>query len=102
MSLRFKGDVSLEAVGGKLSLASDETVEVRSPDVAVRTRKFRLLADRAIERLGNLYQRVRGQLDVHAGQKRELIDGNSHAAAENATIATRGLVTINGKQVHLA
>lgn len=101
VSLRFQGDVSLHAVGGTLDLVADERVRVRSPEVELTAEKLRVVADSVIQKATSVYQRVREVLSVHAGERTEHIEGNAHTAAASSTLVTRGVVTINGKQVHL-
>ncbi len=101
VSLRFQGDVSLHAVGGRLSLQGDEQIALRTPQLAVKVDKMRLLAGSVVQKVSNFYQTVRETLKVHAGDKHELVQGRSHLQAEQASIATRGIITINGKEVHL-
>jgi hypothetical protein len=102
VSLRFEGDVELSAVGGSLTLAADQQVTIRAPRAEVTTGKLQVLADSVIEKVGSLYQRVRGALQVHSGQRIELVDGDTHTRAERMSVTTRGVVAINGKEVHLA
>lgn len=101
VSLRFQGDVSLHAVGGALSLSGDKRVQVQSDDVEIQATKLRVQADSMVEKATSRYQRVREQLSVHAGEKVELVDGDVHSRSETASVVTRGIITINGKQVHL-
>jgi hypothetical protein len=101
VALRFVGDVKLHAVAGKLELTGDRGVEVRGEQVELRSTKLRVLAESVVQKATNVYQRVRETLDVHAGQKRELIEGDLAVRADRASTVTRGTVTINGQQVHL-
>lgn len=102
VSLRFRGDVSVHAVGGKLDLKGDEGVALDAPEVSMRTGKLEVVADKVVHKFTNLYQRVRERLNSHSGEKLELVDGQWHTRAESASVVTRGVVAINGKEVHLA
>lgn len=102
VALRFFGDVRLQAVGGKLELEGDEGVRVRGRSVEVVTRTFKTLADSVMERANDVYRRVRDTLDVHAGEKRELVDGMISTRAETIHSATSGVTSINGKEIHMS
>jgi Protein of unknown function (DUF3540) len=101
VALRFLGDVSLHAVAGKLELAGDEGVRIRGKSVELLAHKLNTVADAVVMRATSVYQRVRETLDVHAGEKRELVEGDLSVRADRASTITRGVVTINGKEVHL-
>lgn len=100
-SLRFQGDVNLEAVGGKLRLVSDEKVLVRSPIMEVQVEKVRTFAETIVNKATNIFQNVREMVSTRAGEKHDLIAGDVHTHADRATITTKGVTTINGKEVHL-
>ncbi len=102
VALRFFGDVRLQAVGGKLELEGDEGVRLRGQSVEVVTRKFKTLADSVVERANDVYRRVKETLDVHAGEKRELVDGMISTRAETINSATSGVTSINGKEIHMS
>ncbi|MFO0552595.1 MAG: DUF3540 domain-containing protein [Polyangiaceae bacterium] len=101
LALRFLGDVKLHAVGGKLELEGDQGVRVRGAAVEIVTRQLKTLADSVVERANDVYRRVRDTLSVHAGEKRVLVDGALSTRAASASTATSGVVTINGKEIHL-
>jgi len=101
VALRFQGNVNLHAVGGRLNLRGDEGVQVESPDFVVRVKKMTTYAATMVEKVGSLLQTVRERVDLVAGEKVERIKGANHVMADRASIATRGVVTINGKEVHL-
>ena len=101
VSLRFMGDVSIHAVNGELSLGADKRVKMRAPEVETVARKVKVLAESASHKLGSFYQRVKQTLRVHAGQRVELTDDDWHTRAERISMVTRGVVSINGEQVHL-
>lgn len=101
VSLRFQGDVHLHAVGGKLGLSGDEGVQVRGKDIELVGTTLKRIAKRVVDRADHLIQRVRDQLEVEAGEKTETVDGTLATRAGRATTVTRGVITINGKEVHL-
>lgn len=101
VSLRFQGDVDLHAVGGKLRLLADEEVVVRTPSYSVHAEKVMTIAETVIDKATNLFQNVREMVSTRAGEKQDLVDGEWHTRAERAAITTRGITTINGKEVHL-
>jgi len=100
-SLRFQGDVNLQAVGGKLRLLADEQVLLRTPAFEVQATKVRTFAETVINKATNIFQNVREMVSTRAGEKHDLIVGECHTHADRATITTRGVTTINGKEVHL-
>jgi hypothetical protein len=99
--LSFDGDVELRSNDGVLRLASGKRVEVESPDVAFHVGTLRTVADSVIEHVSSLTQRVRSLLSVHAGQRREIIDGSTTTQAQSSTLLTEGDVKVNGKAIHL-
>jgi hypothetical protein len=101
VSLRFQGNVKLHAVGGCLDLIADEGLRLRSPELELKARKLKIAADSVVEKVTSFYQTVREVLRVHAGEKHEVVQGLSSLQAERASIATREIITINGKEVHL-
>jgi hypothetical protein len=100
-SLAIQGHVDLRAVGGKLHLAGDEGVEIEGPELSLRAKKLRTLAESAIETFSSLYQRVTETLRVQARESHTLVEGAAITQAKTAQIMTEDVVTINGKQVHL-
>lgn len=101
VSLRFLGDVRLHAVAGKLELAGDEGVQIRGRSIDLVAHKLQTVAGSIRQRADSFYQRIKETLDVHAGEKRELVEGDLSVRADRASTITRGVVTINGKEVHL-
>jgi hypothetical protein len=99
--LSFAGGVELRAEGGPLRLASDRSVELTAPEVSVDASRLRLHAEAAVEKLGTLYQHVRGLLRARAGESETIVDEGARTRARSATILTEEAVTINGKQIHL-
>ncbi len=101
VALRFMGDVRLQAVNGKLELEGDRGVRVRGDQIELVTRNLKTFADAIVERANDVYRRVRNTLDVHSGDKRELVDGTLSTRAESVNTATSGIVSINGKEIHM-
>ncbi len=101
IALRFVGDVRLHALGGKLELAGDEGVRLRGGTIEILSRKLELISETVTERATNWYRRVHEMMNEHSGEKRELVDGNLSVVADRASTLTRGITTINGKEVHL-
>jgi hypothetical protein len=64
-------------------------------------RELKTLAESVVERAGSVYRRVRETLSVHSGDKHELVDGDMCTRAGSVNTATAGIVTINGKEIHL-
>lgn len=102
VALRFLGDVRIQAVGGKLELEGDEGVRVRGKSIDLVAHKVKTLADSIVERANDVYRRVKDTLSEHAGEKRVLVDGSLSTRAETASTATSGVITMNGKEIHLS
>ncbi len=101
VAFRFFGDVRLHAIGGRLELTGDEGVRLLGNTVEVASRKMKVVTESFVAKANDWYQRVRNNLDMHSGEKRELVDGDHSIRAEKASTVTSGIVTINGKEVHL-
>jgi hypothetical protein len=102
IALRFMGDVRIQAVGGKLELEGDEGVRVRGKSIDLVANKVKTLADSIVERANDVYRRVKDTLSEHSGEKRVLVDGALSTRAETAATATSGVITMNGKEIHLS
>lgn len=100
-SLSFQGPVDLRANGGPLTLSSDVGVALHGPEVEIQTSKLEVFAGAVVEKLGSLYQRVRGALNVHAGKTHTVVDDASFMTAKNASIVTEETMSINGNEIHL-
>lgn len=101
VALRFQGNVRVHAVGGTLELAGDEGLSLRSPEISVQARRMRTIVDALFEKCGELVQTVRDTLRVQAGEKHEHVTGESQLQADRHSVLTKGIVTINGKEIHL-
>jgi hypothetical protein len=93
--------VKLHAVGGTLELAGDEGLTLRSPELAIHARRMKSFVESMVQKCGDLVQTVRDTLHIQAGEKHEHVVGSSQLQADAHSIATKGVVTINGKEVHL-
>lgn len=100
-SLSFQGAVDVRATGGPLTLSSDTSVSILGPEAEIQTGKLRVFATSVVEKLGSLYQRVRGALEVHAGKTHTIVDDASFMTAKNASIVTEETMSINGNEIHL-
>jgi hypothetical protein len=54
-----------------------------------------------VQKCGDFVQTVRDTLHIQAGEKHEHIAGSSQLQADAHSVLTKGVVTINGKEVHL-
>ncbi|MFO0615143.1 MAG: DUF3540 domain-containing protein [Polyangiaceae bacterium] len=102
VALRFMGDVRIQAVGGKLALEGDEGVRVRGKSIDLVASRVKTLADSIVERANDVYRRVKDTLSEHSGEKRVLVDGSLSTRAESAATTTSGVITMNGKEIHLS
>lgn len=98
--LHFPADAEIRA-GGSLRIAADRGVEITSPELAVTTKKIRMIASEVVHAFTTLRQRVSDLLSVQAGQTHTVVEGSMHSQAKSATILTEEKVSINGKEVHL-
>ncbi len=99
--LAFRGDVDLRAVGGKIALSGDEGVEVRGPTIELTARRLHVLAEKATEVFGSVFTTVKDLWSVRSGSTDAVIHGEWSHRAEQASITTEEVVTINGREVHL-
>ena len=95
------GDVQLHAVAGELSLKGDTGVKLEGDEVSIFAKTAKTFAGNVIEKADSWYRRVRGLMNEHSENKRELVDECLEIRADKASTLTRGIVTINGKEVHL-
>ena len=99
--LAFEGDTSVQAVHGKLTLASDQAIELRAPRITVRTGLLRTLATNIIEKADHVRRWVRGTLAIRAGNSRRIVDGEDSTRCQNSTTLAKDTVKIDGDQLHL-
>lgn len=100
-SLEFQGDVELRSIGGKVEIAADRGIEMRSKTIDIGAEKIKLVADAVTETVNTLFTRVRGMLTVQSGEARQLVRGNWFSQSKRAQIQTEESVAVNGKQIHL-
>lgn len=100
-TLAFPADATVRAVDGKLTLASDQAVELRAPRVTVRAGVLRTIADRVVEKASELRRWVRGLMAVRAGESRRVVDGLDSTRCENSSTVAKDTVKIDGDQLHL-
>jgi len=99
--LTFPADVELRSTTGKVRVTGKAGVELDGPEVSLRARKVRVLADKMVERLGSLYQSVTELLNLRAAETHTMVAGTSYTQAKRATLLTRDEVNINGKSINL-
>ena len=99
--LHFPGDASIHATGGRLTLSSDQAVEVRAPRVTVRAGVLRTIAESMVEKTDRLRRWVRGLLAIRAGSSNRVVDGEDSTRCENSTTLAKDTVKIDGDQLHL-
>jgi len=99
--LRFRGNVELRAVDGELELHGEQGVELRGPQIDIRTKKLTVIADKATEAFGTLFTRVKELMSVHTGETDTVVHGQYSNRSKRTSITSEETVSINGKQVHL-
>jgi len=99
--LQLPGDVTVRAVGGTLRLEGDRGVEVKGAEVRIEARVLAVVAEKAIEKVDALYQRVRGLLSIHAERVHTTVDETQTTTARSSTLLVEETAMINGKQIHL-
>ena len=99
--LDFEGDVLLRSRRGTVRLSAAQRVEIEAPEVGYQVGTLRVLADSVAFHVSSLTQRVRDLVSVHAGQRREIIDGATSTQAKSSSLVTEEAVKINGKTIHL-
>lgn len=99
--LSFQGSVDIRAEGGTLTLESDQGVAIRGPDLSIEAGKMQVFAGTVVEKLGSLYQRVRGALNVRAKETHTIVDERSLLTAKNASVVTEETMSINGREIHI-
>jgi len=99
--LDFEGDVELRSRRGTVRLSAAQRVEIEAPEAGYQVGTLRVLADSVAFHVSSLTQRVRDLVSVHAGQRREIIDGATSTQAKSSSLVTEEAVKINGKTIHL-
>jgi hypothetical protein len=99
--LRFRGNVELRSVDGTVEIEGEHGVELRGPEIDIRTRKLNVVADKATEVFGTVFTRVKELLSVHTGSTDAVVHGQWSNRSKRASITSEEVVSVNGKQVHL-
>jgi hypothetical protein len=99
--LRFRGNVELRAVDGDLELHGEHGVELRGPQIDIKTKKLTVIAEKATEVFGTVFTRVKELMSVHTGETDTVVHGQYSNRAKRTAITSEEAVSINGKQVHL-
>ena len=100
-TLEFPGDAHVLTVNGKLTLASDQAIELRAPKVTIRTGILRTIATTVVEKADSMRRWVRGMFALRAGESRRIVDGEDSTRCENSTTLAKDTVKIDGDQLHL-
>ncbi len=100
-ALSFQGAVDLRAVGGPVTISSDQGVAIHGPEIEIQTGKLSMYAGTAVQKFTSLYQRVREAVNLHAGKQHTVVDDASFMTAKNASIVTEETMSINGSEIHL-
>lgn len=100
-SLTVPGDVDVHAVGGTLNLRGDRGVRMHGPAVEVVAERFKVIAERSVQKVTTLYQHVRELWSMKADNAHIAVSNDIHQRSKNATVLTEEVVTMNGKQIHL-
>ncbi len=98
--LSFQGDVSLQAVNGKLSLHGD-AVEIDAPRVTLRAKTLQTFAGTLTETADSAYRWVKGLLTVRAGESFRVVTGEDRSQAAEVTILSKTTVKVDGDNVQL-
>jgi hypothetical protein len=99
--LRFRGDVELHAVAGDLNLKAGKGVKLAAPSLLLRSKRMRVLAEKASEVLGSAYTRVNELLSVHSEKSETVVRQEWSTRAERVAVTGEETVAVNGKQIHL-
>jgi len=99
--LEFPGDVHLRAVGGTLTVAGGDGVEVEGPRVTLRAETVRTIAETLTERAESACRWVRDLLTVRAGDSRRTVAGEDFSRSQRSVTQAEELVKIDAKTVHL-
>lgn len=101
VTLHFPGDVRFSAAQGRIVFDSGRGLELNAPQIRVHSGKFELFAETLVERLGNVYRKVKGLLQTCAGRRRTVVEGTSYEQAERAVLLADKDVKIDGEKIHL-
>ena len=97
---RVPGDMRLQA-GGRVTIAGDRGVELRSPRLDLRADRLEIAAQAIVERSLRCYRRVKHALQTTAGRLRTLVDGQATLQADRIVEHARKDVRIDGERINL-
>lgn len=100
-SLSFAGDADVRTVGGTLTLASDEAIELRAPRITLRAGTLRTIARTVTETADTLQRWIKGLVALRAGSSRRTVDGEDSTRCQDSVTLAKGTVQIDGDQLHL-
>jgi len=101
VELRFSGDVELRSTHGNIHLNAAKKLQMMAADIDMRTKVLTVISDKIVEKATTVYQRVSELLSIRAGEKQEVVDGECSTRAEHIHLASREVVKVNGKEIHL-
>ena len=99
-SLCTAGDLDLRACGS-VNISADHGVRMHSPEVEIVSDSVKVVAGRAVQKLGALYQHVRELWSVKADSAHLSVSGQFLQRSRSATVLAEEVVTVNGKQIQL-
>lgn len=101
-TIAVQGDLSLRAVGGKLSLVGDEGLELRTArELSLGADTIKTLAGTLLEKVGSASRWVRGQLHLRAGSSTRIVDESDITRAKHAVLLAEKSVKVDAHEVHL-
>jgi hypothetical protein len=128
--LSFDGDLSVRVNGGRMSLASDESLSLASQDFELTAGKGRVMIEkvaffgrlvesniekikvvaetldsivrRAVQRFTSTYRYVEEHEEVQSASTRMIVDGTLTMHTKNTMHIAEGHVKIDAEQIHLA
>ena len=101
VELRFNGDVELRSTNGSVALNAAKSLQLMASEIETRSKVFTMISDKIVEKAATIYQRATELLSLQAGQKEEVIEGESSTRAEHIHLASEELIKVNGKEIHL-
>ena len=97
---RVPGDMRI-AAGGRVTIAGERGVELRSPRVDIRADRVEIVAQAIVERSIRCYRWVKQALQLTAGRLRAIVDGQATLHADRIVERARKDVRIDGDRIHL-
>lgn len=99
--LELQGDVDVRAVGGTLRLSGDQGVHIEGPELDVVVDRYKVVANRMVQKCATLYQRARELFTLEARDAHQLVERDFLARSKSATVVAEEKVVVNGNQIHL-